>query len=74
MKTKSPEQIERALWAACMGNLGMANHWLIQAQSSIRSGESESGFVAASHIANRRKASAAYRLAVLQNENHVAPA
>lgn len=67
-QNKTTEQLNRALWAACMGNIGMANRWLIQASEFIRGNSTarENHFVCSAHVSNRRKAVAAYRLAIAE--------
>ncbi len=67
MKTNSTEtqneKLNRVLWSACMGNMGMAANWLRQAKDYIAQGGNENDFVAHAHPSNGRKAKAAYRLA-----------
>ncbi len=67
MKTNSTEskneKLNRTLWSACMGNMGMAASWLRQAKDYIAQGGTENDFVAHAHPSNGRKAKAAYRLA-----------
>lgn len=62
MKTKTVEQLERALWSACMGNMSMAASWRNQAMSAYARNQSEVDFIASAHPSNRAKARAAYRL------------
>lgn len=59
---KAPVSPDRALWAACMGNMGMAASWRAQAEAAINQGQDQNAFVSKAHPSSRRRAIAAYRL------------
>jgi hypothetical protein len=62
------EKANRALWAACMGNMSLAGNWLQQAEASVAQNQSEASFIAHAHPSNTAKARAAHRLAVLNSQ------